>query len=265
MGVYENLAPYLEGLGLGAWRYYPEVGSTNDHALAWARSGAPDWSLVVADTQTAGRGRKGRQWVTESGQALAMSLILRPSSQEVAHFPRFTALAALGLIRALGKLGLQGEIKWPNDILLGRKKVAGVLVEADWQGNDVKRFVIGLGVNITQGSVPNPAQLRYPATSIEAAFGRETDRWRFLADILRAMMEIRSYLSEDAFVREWNENLAFRGESVFFQLPGEDSQPMRIVGVTQEGQLFLERSNGQLIKVVSGEILLELDHGVHQD
>mgnify|MGYP002395868590 CR=1 FL=1 len=251
----EKLAPYLEGLELGAWRYFHEVGSSNDHALAWASSGASDWSLVVADSQTAGRGRKGRRWVTTAGEALAMSLVLRPSEQEIAHFSRFTALAALGLIQALGKMGLQGEIKWPNDILLGKEKVAGVLVEADWQGNEMNGLVVGMGVNITQASVPERAQLRYPATSIEAVLGKKINRWRLLVDILSAMMTVRSYLSEDAFVREWNEKLAFRGDCVVFRLPGENPEPMRLVGVTQGGQLSLELTDGQRIEAVSGEIL----------
>ena len=93
----EKLAAGLEGLGLGAWQYYPSVGSTNDLALDWAHAGAPDWALVIADAQTAGRGRGDRTWETKPG-GLAISLVLRPTTQEIEHLTRFTALAGLGLL-----------------------------------------------------------------------------------------------------------------------------------------------------------------------
>ncbi len=253
----ENLESYLAGLGLGAWRYYPEVGSTNDQALQWARSGAPDWSLVLADAQTAGRGRKDRRWITEPGEALAMSLVLRPSRQEMAHFQCFTALAGLGLIHALAKLGVQGQIKWPNDILLRGKKVAGVLVEADWEGSFVEALVVGMGVNINSAPVLKSAQLGYPATSVAEEAGIELDRWAILADILNAMKNMRSFMRQDAFVDEWNANLAFRGESVLFRLPREGVIPVKILGVTQKGALSIERSDGQRIDVISGEVVAE--------
>lgn len=253
------LEPYLGGLGLEAWQYYPVVGSTNDWALTWARSGAPDWSLVLADTQTAGRGRMGREWVTEPGEALAMSLILRPSGQETAYFQRFTALAGLGLIHALVNLGLQGRIKWPNDILLGGKKVAGVLVEADWKGPIVEALVVGMGVNIGPAALPNSVELRYPATSIAGEAGIQLDRWAILADILTAMKHMRSFMTQDAFVSEWNAKLAFKGEFVMFRLPGEGLLTVKILGVTQKGALSIERSDGRRINVISGEILAEED------
>lgn len=251
-----DLKNYLDPLGLGAWRYFPSVGSTNDIAQTWSREGAPDWSLVVADTQTAGRGRGNRCWVTEPESGLALSIILRPSPNEIPCFPRFTALAALGLIKALYKWNLSAEIKWPNDILLAGKKVAGVLVEADWESDRMDAVVIGLGVNVLSHSVPPLGSLRYPATAVETALGRSVDRWSLMASILRMMQEYRAILHQDAFIDAWNAKLAFKGEWVRFLTKDGELQTVRLVGVSVEGYLVLEHQNGVVSEALSGEILI---------
>lgn len=251
-----DLSDTLRPLGLSAWRYLPVTGSTNDDALAWAREGALDWSLVVADAQTAGRGRGGRRWVTEPGCGLAFSLVVRPSPAEIQFFPRFTALAALGLISALSDLGVVAELKWPNDVLLGRKKVAGVLVEADWQDGQVSAVVVGMGVNVAPGSIPQIRSLRYPATAVETALGRPVDRWALLRDILSAMRDYRASLTEESFVDAWNTHLAFREEAVRIQMSESGSQCVKVVGVSADGQLVLEHETGDQFTAPAGEILM---------
>ena len=253
----EDLSPYLDPLGLGAWRYLPVVGSTNDVAREWAAVGAPDWALVVADAQTTGRGRGERRWQTKPGGALALSLVLRPTPAEAKSFPRFTALAALGLIKALSGLGLAAQIKWPNDVLLAGRKVAGVLVEADWQSAQVEAVVVGLGVNVSPGSVPPADILRYPATAVEVALGAGVDRWVLLAETLVAMRDYRAILEQDALVEAWNAHLAMRGEWVRFQVHGEAPQKLRVLGVNPDGQLMLVHTDGTLTQALSGEILMD--------
>lgn len=251
-----DLSEYLRQIDLGAWRFLPVTGSTNDVALAWAQEGAPDWSLVVADAQTAGRGRRERHWMTAPGGALAISLVLRPSPDEVTCFPRFTALAALGLIRALAGLGLDAALKWPNDVLLEGKKVAGVLVEADWQGDQVKATVVGMGVNVAPSSVPAQSILRYPATAVETALGRGVDRWALMAETLRSIRDYRAILVEDAFVDAWNAHLALRGERVPFKMPDKDLLWVKVSGVRADGQLALELETGEQFDTHTGEILM---------
>jgi BirA family transcriptional regulator, biotin operon repressor / biotin---[acetyl-CoA-carboxylase] ligase len=257
MTLPEDLSPYLDPLGLGAWRYLPVVGSTNDVAREWASAGAPDWALVVADAQTAGRGRGERRWLTEPGGALAFSLVLRPTPAESGCFPRFTALAALGLTRALAGLGLAAQLKWPNDVLLVGRKVAGVLVEADWQSARVEAAVVGMGVNVSPGSVPPADSLRYPATSVETVLGARIDRWALLAETLIAMRDYRAVLAGDGLVEAWNANLAMVGEWVRFQVHGESPQKLRVLGVNPDGQLMLERKDSSLTQALSGEILMD--------
>jgi len=256
MTIEDTLSKILAPLNLGAWEYHPVVGSTNDRALAWAADGAPDWSLVLADTQTAGRGRGARHWVTRAGTALAMSLVLRPSTEEVTHFSRFTALAALAVIQAVESLDLTAQIKWPNDILLNQKKVGGVLVEADWKGASAESLVVGMGVNITPDAVPSPENLRYPATSVGDAAGHSVDRWMLLGDILRAMRAFRATLLEDTFVRHWNAHLAFREQWILFSSEGHHQQRMKILSVDTEGRLILQQLDGNIVNMVSGEILM---------
>src|SRR5215210_2102100 len=124
----------LSKLPLGDIRYFDSIGSTNNEALAWAASDAKDFSLVIADEQTAGRGRLDRKWFTPKGTALAFSLILRPSADEERHLTRTVGLAALAIANSLRTRELIAQIKWPNDVLLNGRKVAGILVESVWAG-----------------------------------------------------------------------------------------------------------------------------------
>lgn len=252
-----SLFSRLDSAGLADWRYYPELTSTNDLALDWAGEGAADFSLILADAQTAGRGRENRQWVTRPGTALAFSLILRPGKDEEAYLPRFTALAALSLLDALDKAGIPGGIKWPNDVLISRKKVAGILVEADWQGTQTTALVMGMGVNITPDAVPPAESLRYPATSVESELGRKIDRWAFLASILHAIKRYRGFLTSPEFIRDWNDRLAFRGEMVSYRFSDGEVRTLEVVGVQPDGRLTLRTQQGETLDVVAGEIEIE--------
>jgi BirA family biotin operon repressor/biotin-[acetyl-CoA-carboxylase] ligase len=254
---HEELSSYLDPLPLGDWRYHPVVRSTNDLALAWAGEGAPDWSLVLADEQTTGRGRKSRRWEMVLGKGLAMSLILHPTPEEKGIIMRFTALAALGLIKALEKHDLKGAIKWPNDVLLMGKKLGGVLVDMAWVGESIKACVLGMGVNVARGSVPDDAQLRMPATSIEDACGHPVDRWEFLAQILCAMMDLRTSITEESFMKAWSQNLAFRDEWVKFNFPAGEVEMVILLGIDRDGKLILKHEDGRVEAVNSGEIIVE--------
>src|SRR5215216_5094430 len=123
----QELKKSLSKLRLGDIKYFESIGSTNDEALAWAANDTPDLSLVVADEQTAGRGRLDRKWFTPKGTALAFSLLLRPMAEEKPFLTRIVGLAALAVAESLLKLELNAQIKWPNDILTNGKKVCGIL------------------------------------------------------------------------------------------------------------------------------------------
>src|SRR5512133_3091102 len=204
----------LSNLSLGEVRYFDSVGSTNNEALAWATSGAKDLSLVVADEQTAGRGRLDRKWFTPKGAALAFSLILRPRVEEKPFLTRMVGLAALAVVDSLQTRGLVAQIKWPNDVLLNGRKVAGILVESVWSGEEVDCVVIGIGVNVRREAVPAAELLQFPATSLENSLGPAVERAKILHDILAGIIALRPHLGTDSFIASWEKALALRGEQV---------------------------------------------------
>ena len=251
-----QLEQHLSSLPLSAIRYYETIGSTNDEALAWAAQDAPDFSLILADEQTSGRGRMDRKWFTPSGSALAMSLILHPTTIERAHPSRTTGLLALSLAESLSKLGLAPQIKWPNDVLLGGRKVAGILVESSWLGDRLEALVLGMGVNVLEASIPPADQLLFPATSIETELGRPIDRVALLKEILSKVFEWRPNLGTDAFIHAWEASLAFRGQQI--QVQGGSEKPIvgQILGLDKDGNLRLQDEHGKSVTVQFGELHL---------
>lgn len=251
-----SLKKQLVKLNLGGLRWFDSVGSTNDEALAWATAGAKDFSLVVADEQTRGRGRLNRKWFTPKGSAIAMSLILRPSVAMRPHLSRTVGLAALSVSDACLTLGLSPRIKWPNDILLDGKKVAGILVETVWSGNETDSLVIGMGINASKDSVPPAAALQFPATSLEDALGFAPKREEFISLALDAILRWREQLGADGLIQAWEEGLAFRGEAVQIRAGGEESVSGILEGLESDGSLRLRDEHGNSMTVRFGDVSL---------
>jgi BirA family transcriptional regulator, biotin operon repressor / biotin---[acetyl-CoA-carboxylase] ligase len=252
----KQLAQTLAPLPLGGLRYYESIGSTNDEGLAWAADDAPDFSLVVADEQTAGRGRGDRRWLTPPGSALALSLILRPGPVECGQPSLLTGLAALALVDALSTLGLEAQIKWPNDVLLARRKTAGILVESIWLGDRIESSIIGVGINVLAASVPPDNTVLFPATSVESALGHPPDRLELLRRFLAALAGWRDRIGSAEFLLKWEQALAFRGEAV--QILGENISPLngRIDGLNPDGSLRILEEDGRIVSIHFGEMHL---------
>jgi BirA family biotin operon repressor/biotin-[acetyl-CoA-carboxylase] ligase len=253
----KKLQSTLAALPLAEIRYFDSIGSTNDEALAWATEDARDYSLVMADHQTTGRGREGRKWITFPETALAFSLILRPIPEE-AQFPSlFTGLGALGLLDALKTLGLKAKVKWPNDVLVRRKKVAGILVESVWSGDALDTVVLGMGVNVLMGSNPPDDELLFPATNVESELGSPPDRLDFLREILTGIIKWRSEMRTGSLVNAWEKALAFKGELVDVWQGKEEPVTGRILGLEPDGSLRLRTMrDDKIITIQVGEIHL---------
>lgn len=251
-----SLNKTLSKLNISGLRYFDTIGSTNDEALAWAADGAADVSLVVADEQTQGRGRLDRTWFTSKGTALAFSLILRPPAALRPHLSRTVGLAALSITDALLKMGLVPCIKWPNDILLGGRKTAGILVETVWAGEDVDSLVIGMGVNILRASTPPAELLKFPATSIEAELGRSPDRELLLRDILLALIAWYPRLGADELIHAWDERLSFRGEQVQVREGNGEFIQGELLGIESDGSLRLRNERDNFVIVRFGDVSL---------
>jgi BirA family biotin operon repressor/biotin-[acetyl-CoA-carboxylase] ligase len=179
------LDAYAARLGMfaGDVTWYPEIGSTNDVALRLAERGAADGTVVGADLQTAGRGRQGRAWSSPPGAGLYVSAILRPSA---AIAPLLTIAAGVSVAEGIREAtGLTTDLKWPNDVYAGGRKVAGILAESGMSDARLNHVVLGFGINVNRASYPPEVAAR--ATSIEHELGRPIDRGLVLASCLSAL------------------------------------------------------------------------------
>jgi BirA family biotin operon repressor/biotin-[acetyl-CoA-carboxylase] ligase len=252
-----TLQEYLSDLPIGQVVFFPVVGSTNTEGIRWAEKGALHLSLIAADEQTAGRGRKGRAWFSPPGAALAFSLVIRPGENQAISTARLTGLGALAVSDALQSgYQLPVEIKWPNDVLVRGSKLAGVLVEAQWQGDEIQSAVLGIGINVARKSVPSQGELDFPATSVESEFGAALDRWSLLNEVLGAVLARLPQLDQDEFIDDWEDKLAYRGEFVQILRDGVEYESGRIEGLTPAGYLRLRIPAGEEKLIQSGDVKL---------
>jgi BirA family biotin operon repressor/biotin-[acetyl-CoA-carboxylase] ligase len=271
-----SLEAVLAGLPVKEIHYSERLGSTNDAAALWIEQGAPDLALVVADEQTAGKGRLGRKWHTWPGAALAFSLILHIQKDLETVLPRWSALGALAVCEALEETyAFQPEIKWPNDVLLDRRKAAGILAETVWSGDQPAGLILGIGINIAPASISEAAlpksSLFLPAACLDEFLPCPVDRLRLLRLILEQVIAWRPRLASPELINAWEARLAFRGEWVRVfpgEAPSQTGLPLqtestpppvlegKIVGLASDGALRLQTLAGDETQVRVGDVRL---------
>ena len=232
-------------------RWYDEVGSTNDLAVTAADGGVPEGLVIAANAQSAGRGRLGRSWASPAGAGLYVSTVLRPSRDAHSLITIATGVAIAEGIEAA--TGLRPSLKWPNDVYVGSRKLAGILAEggSSAAGDYV---VIGIGINLRPAAYLSDVAAR--ATSIEGELGRQVDRGLVLAECLGTLAARYAMLQlgdGDAVVAAWRGRAAGHlGRSVEW-----DGQEGRRRGIAQDidarGALLV-RVNDQIVRVISGEV-----------
>ncbi|MFB3854230.1 MAG: biotin--[acetyl-CoA-carboxylase] ligase [Vicinamibacterales bacterium] len=246
----------------GRVRHVGETGSTNDDVLRLAAAGAPEGTAVVADMQTAGRGRAGHTWFSPAGAGLYVSFLLRPGSGEGhrARGPAAVHLLTLAIGVALADAlrvgtGLPVEIKWPNDLVVGRRKLGGILAEAVDIWSPAGHVTVGFGLNLHSTAYPPDVASR--ATSIEAELGRPPDRALILAESLAAIDRVCGELEHGRFgaiLSRWQELApSSRGTAVRWVTPGGERRAVT-AGITEDGALLLQTEHG-LERVLAGDIL----------
>lgn len=252
-----ELEKIISGLPLGPLRYCESTGSTNDLAKDWIEAGAAHLSLVVADEQTAGRGRNGRRWFTPPGSSLAFSLVLHLKHLGDFALPRLSGLGALGVCTTIkDDYGLEGCIKWPNDVLIHEHKLAGVLVETAWRGERLQSAVVGIGINVAHESIPPDDDLGIPATSVERELGEPVERWSMLRQVLVKLLFWLKEINSPSFLQVWEENLAYQSEIVQLTQNGRKVFQGRLLGLDSDGAIRLRGSNGSVMSFRAGDLQL---------
>lgn len=254
--IRERLEGLLETKVMGRCLQTMEsVDSTNLQIKALGESGYPEGTVVTAEEQTAGRGRRGRRWESPRGEALYMSVLLRPRI-ETNQASMLTLIGALAVRRAVeDAAGLQSLIKWPNDLVYQGKKICGILTEMYAGAEGIRYIVLGIGVNANQKEFPKELEDR--AVSLNMILGREVDRECLAASILNRLEEY--YLPFTAqgsldFVRdEYNQNLVSLQAGVRVLSPGQEYEGVAL-GIDGRGNLLVRTEAGEIEKVSSGEV-----------
>lgn len=253
-----KLAVYLQDLPMGEIRWYDQLPSTNASALDWLHQFPHEYSLIVTDRQTAGYGRNRRTWHSTPGASLTFSFILYLRQGELDALPLFSALTALAVCDAIASFfpPVKTSVKWPNDVLLDRKKVAGILPEAAWQGSNCLGLVIGIGMNVLAAAVPSDQELLFPATCLEEGAGKTINRWDLLHRILQAFITRRQIFPSGAFLDDWRNKLAFVGEEVTISGSDREAHHGIFKGVDEHGYLLLKEKNGRMVTFPLGDVSL---------
>lgn len=254
----EKLKEALQGLPFGRIYFFEETDSTNEQGLEIAARGAEELTLLVAERQTAGRGRLGRKWVTAPGASLAFSLILKPSKAEISHLSLFSLLGGLAVCRAIENYAqIATQVKWPNDVLLNGMKTAGILAESCWQGEQLAGVVLGIGINLLAGSTPPAGEVLYPATCLQDHTPVKVERLSFLRAVLAQLIALRQQIMDENFIQEYTRRLAFVNQPVTLNSGQGDSWSGVVLGVRADGQLRLRLADGTEASFPIGELRLK--------
>jgi BirA family transcriptional regulator, biotin operon repressor / biotin---[acetyl-CoA-carboxylase] ligase len=238
---------------------HPVIDSTNSRAVTLARGGAPEGVVVVAEEQTAGRGRLGRRWHAPRGSALLMSLLFRPPLAP-AHAQRVTMVCSLAVVRAVAEVGgVDARVKWPNDIVVANAKLGGLLTELRVGAGGLEYVVVGVGLNVNLDVALLP-DLISPATSLSIELGRPVSRRDLLVSFLRCADDLYGRLRDGWLPRAaWRQALITLGRDVTVGMAGEALHGVA-EDVDEDGALLLRTGDGALRRVLAGDVTLRGAH-----
>lgn len=232
--------------------FYPTVTSTNDIARRQALQKVPEGTAVIADRQTAGRGRLKRAWVSPQGN-IATSIVLYPDRK---NLPFLTMLASLAVLRAIETTTkLKCQLKWPNDVLINNKKVCGILLESRAESDSVDYAIIGIGINVNMKLVDYP-EIASIATSLADEMSREQSRSVLLRNLFVETEKLyRRLQSGESLLSEWRDNLVTLGKEIHVR-SGDDIFEGIAESVADDGSLLLRCHDGSLLKFMAGDVTL---------
>jgi BirA family biotin operon repressor/biotin-[acetyl-CoA-carboxylase] ligase len=235
------------------------IDSTNLFAKSLSAKTAPHGTLIIAEEQTAGKGRLGRRWQSEKGANLLFSLVLHPKF----HFEKTKLLpfaAGLAVADAIEHhTGLKTECKWPNDVLIEKKKVAGILMETAMQEMVTKEIILGIGVNVNQQHFP--PELALTATSLFLQTGKTVDRTTLLQTLLEELEHRYNQLAQfpsSLIIEDWKRRATMMNSTVFL-LEGSIQKAVTALDVTPEGALVIRAADGTQHELYAGDVSLRFN------
>jgi BirA family biotin operon repressor/biotin-[acetyl-CoA-carboxylase] ligase len=240
-------------------RVFERTTSTNDVIEKLARDGAKEGAVVFAEAQTAGRGRLGRSWVSPERKGLWFSVLLRPDLSPCAA-TQLTVASATALRNAIEmQTGLKPEIKWPNDIIISGKKVAGILTELSAELDRIKYILVGIGVDVNLNQNDFPTELRTQATSLKIELGKSVNRSELAAIILRELDQEYSRILAGEFnavADQWEKHCSTLGQRLVIEV-GQRRLSGRAESLGEDGALLLRTDHGHLERIVGGDVRIE--------
>ena len=230
--------------------YYTSTTSTMMVAKEIARQGATEGTIIIADEQTSGRGRLKRTWLSPTG-SLSISIILYPPLDILSQLIMVSSVAVVKAIREI--TGIEARIKWPNDILIDGKKVCGILIESEVEGDDVKFAIIGIGVNINLNPMAFP-DISTIATSLSHELGMEISKNELTSALLSHLEQLYLEARNGAPIyKEWQANMETLGKWIQIKA-GESIERGWAETVTENGNLVLRRNDGSLTEILVGDV-----------
>jgi BirA family biotin operon repressor/biotin-[acetyl-CoA-carboxylase] ligase len=233
------------------------VTSTQVEAALLASAGASDGTVVTATHQSAGRGRRGRPWLDAPGESLLMSIVLRPPIPP-GRAPQLSLVGAVAVVDALRRTGVTAAIRWPNDVMVGERKICGMLPEAvTTREGTLEHVILGVGLNVNQGEFPAP--LRALATSVRIETGRPHAVGDMLGAVLASLDGWYGAFVEGGFAALLPAWLG-RAQSIGRRARAADGREGVAVDLDTDGALLLRTDSGETVRVVAGEVTMEAAH-----
>lgn len=238
---------------------FNEVSSTNTVAKFLAKNGAENGTVVLSEKQTDARGRSGKAWEAPLG-GVWLSIIVKPNV-DYSKIPLITIATGVAVANAIERTGIKNvEIKWPNDIMLNGKKVCGILTEAVTQYNHIDSVIIGVGIDANINIDEFPEELQEGTTTIAEELGRPEDENQLIRYFLEEFEKISTLFTEEKFediLKEWRKRSYSIGKIVEVREPFSKFYDAYVVGIGKEGALIVEKIDGTLEKVISGECIIK--------
>jgi BirA family biotin operon repressor/biotin-[acetyl-CoA-carboxylase] ligase len=237
---------------------FEQTSSTNDVVARMAKTQQGEGLVVFAESQTKGRGRRGRAWASPRGKGLWFSVLLRPNLP-LSSAPRITVAASVAVARAIRKAcKLDARIKWPNDVTVNGRKVAGILTELSAEGDEILSAILGIGIDVNCRREDFPSEVAAIATSVELEAGRAFNRPALAAEILQVLDD--AYLTAqtdfDSIIAEWAQLCTTLGKQLVVTI-GARCIEGHAQALDADGALLLRKDNGQIERILGGDLVVE--------